>query len=366
MRRPLTLLIAFGLAAAACSGSGAVTTTTTTTTVATTTTTTEPTTTTAAPTTTSTTLPAGPVVTTLPEGFRSPINGLSPVLETSLDRRAIAVKIDNHPAARPQSGLQEADGVIELLVEAGFTRFIAVYHDNDSAYIGPVRSIRPTDSTLLPVLGAPLATSGGQPWIQNLTASRGVRIIGEGTLGMFRISSRRAPQNLYGDTTRMRTTADVRNYSDAPPVWLYDIGIWEFPEEPATEIIMRWSGDSRVVWKYEDGRYTRWNGDTPHTWVASDGSTGQIAVDVLVVLTGVRYTAGPPAGVDGDPVPAVDTIGSGQALVFAYGVVWQGTWERDAITEPFRLLNTDGTPAVVPPGVPWVSIFPGGRDINFS
>jgi hypothetical protein len=287
-------------------------------------------------------------------------------LETRLDRRAIAVKIDNHPNARPQSGLQHADGVIELLVESGFTRFIALFGDNDSEYVGPIRSIRPTDSTLLPAIGAPLATSGGQPWIQNLTASRGLRLIGEGTIGLFRIGSRVAPQNLYGDTNRMRTTADVRNYSDEPARWLFDVGLWPIPDEEATEIVFRWSGESRVVWRYEDGVYTRFNGSQPHNWRAADGNTGQVTADVLVVIKAVRYTAGPPSGVVGDPVPALDTIGQGEALVFAYGRVWQGTWERDAITEPFRLFNADGSAAAVPPGVPWVSIFPSGRDLDYS
>lgn len=363
---PVLLLVAL----AACSGTAVETTTTTvaTTTTAvttTTTTTTAPPTTTAA-TTTTTTLPGGPVVTTLPEGFRSPINGLRPEEEILLDRRAIAVKVDNHPDARPQSGLQDADAVIEILVEGGFTRFIAVFHDNDSAYVGPIRSIRPTDSTLIPVLGAPFVMSGGQPWILDLTGSRGVRMIGEGTIGLFRIASRTAPQNLYGDTTRMRTTADVRNYSDAAPRWLFDVGLWEVPDETASEIVMRWSGETRVVWRWEDGVYTRWYGTREHTWRAADGSTGQVTADVLIVIKGVRYTAKPPAGVDGDPVPAIDTIGSGEAMVFAHGRVWRGTWERDAITEPFRLVDADGSTVAVPPGVPWVSVFPGGRTIDVT
>ena len=162
MLRKSLVLVAFLLVGAACSGGSSVETTTT---VATppTTTTTLPTTTSAA--TTSTTLGTtttldSTIVTLLPEGFRSPVNGLRADLETNLDRRAIAVKIDNHPEARPQSGLQEADAVIELLVEGGFTRFIAVFHDNDSEYLGPVRSIRPTDSTIIPAIPAPFAMSG--------------------------------------------------------------------------------------------------------------------------------------------------------------------------------------------------------------
>ncbi len=46
----------------------------------------------------------------------------------------------------------------------------------------------------------------------------------------------------------------------------------------------------------------------------------------------------------------------------------EGTWERDAVDEPFRLFDADGNPAVVPPGVPWISVFPGaaGRHLVVS
>ena len=112
--RQILVLMGVCVVVASCSGGTPPTTTTTSTTTSTTTTSTTTTSTTT--TTTTTTLPTGPTVTTLPEGFRSPINGLHPELETLLDRRGIAVKVDNHPEARPQSGIQNADGMIEILV----------------------------------------------------------------------------------------------------------------------------------------------------------------------------------------------------------------------------------------------------------
>ena len=359
--RQILVLMGVCVVVASCSGGTPPTTTTTSTTTSTTTTSTTTTSTTT--TTTTTTLPTGPTVTTLPEGFRSPINGLHPELETLLDRRGIAVKVDNHPEARPQSGIQNADGMIELLVEAGFTRLIAVFHDNDTDYIGPIRSVRPTDSTLIPLLDVPLAYSGGQPWVRDLFASRSIRLIGESA--MFRISSRVAPQNLYGDTSTFRTVSDQRGYDDDPPRWLYDIGIWKFPDEAATEITIQWSTNTLVRWVYEDGKYLRFYGNTPHRWRAEDGTEGQVSADVLVTLTGRAYTATPPSGV-GTPVPATETVGSGRARVFAYGLVWVGTWERDEIDEPFRLISDDGSVAVVPPGVPWVSILPDIATLTYE
>jgi len=365
LRRTLTALTMFALVAAACGGNAAPTTTTT---AAPTTTTAVTTTTAPATTTTSTTIPDPNTVTTFPAGFASPFNGLAAEDDILLDRRAIAVKIDNHPQARPQSGLQEADAIIELLVEGGFTRFMAIFHDNDTDYLGPVRSVRPTDSTLVAAMGATLVISGGQPWIQNLTAGRGVNLIGENTTALFRIPGRAAPHNLYGDTTDLRTVADQRAYNNDPPGPLYRVDTWRIPDTPAVKISLDWSDGNVVTWLYDPDSqtYLRETNDRTSNTVDRQGNLTQINADVLVILTGEETVAFPPAGVAGSGVPEADTVGTGDAYVFARGAMWQGTWTRDAITDPFTLLNADGTEAVVPAGFPWISIFPQERSISIS
>ena len=71
----------------------------------------------------------------------SPFTGLElpPEIWLKRPRRVIAFKIDNNLNARPQSGLQEADSVMEILVEGGMTRFLAFYMDRSSSYVGPIR-----------------------------------------------------------------------------------------------------------------------------------------------------------------------------------------------------------------------------------
>ena len=57
--------------------------------------------------------------------------------------RPIAVMINNHPSARPyHSGLQDAYLAYEIIVEGGFTRYMAVYKDKNTGRIGSVRSSR--------------------------------------------------------------------------------------------------------------------------------------------------------------------------------------------------------------------------------
>ena len=92
----------------------------------------------------------------------SPFTGLElpPEIWLKRPRRVIAFKIDNNLNARPQSGLQEADSVMEILVEGGMTRFLAFYMDRSSTYVGPIRSARPTDPTLVRPYGGILVVSG--------------------------------------------------------------------------------------------------------------------------------------------------------------------------------------------------------------
>ena len=65
-----------------------------------------------------------------------PLSGVNPKGSVP-SRPALAVKVENLPAARPQTGLSWADVVYEEPVEAGITRFIAVYQCQDASRIEP-------------------------------------------------------------------------------------------------------------------------------------------------------------------------------------------------------------------------------------
>lgn len=313
--------------------------------------------TTAAPTTT-----APPTTTTTIVLPSSPLNGLPAEDPALLDRRVIAIKIDNHWNARPQSGLNQADAVFELPVEASLTRFIALFHDNDSEFVGPMRSGRPTDPTLLRPLGATFVISGAQDWVIARINAAGVPLIGEVRPETFRVGSRYAPHNLYANSELLRGRADDRSYPDDPPQKLFELG--EFAGgEPATEIFFDWSGTTQVTWKWDGNRYQRWTGGDYQTWIDGSGEeSGPIEADTLVVLFATRYTA---AGSSGSAVPAMETVGSGVALVFAAGEVRQGTWSRDTIEEPFLLEDAEGGEMIVPVGVPWINVFPDSRQVTW-
>ena len=107
---------------------------------------------------TSTTVPAVPTF---------PLLGTELTDPTVMTRPALVAKIDNHPAARPQFGLNSADIVFEENVEK-LTRFAAVFHSVGSDPVGPLRSGRTQDIDILGSFNKPLfAWSGGNSRVTN-------------------------------------------------------------------------------------------------------------------------------------------------------------------------------------------------------
>jgi hypothetical protein len=297
----------------------------------------------------------------------APLNGL-PASGLAIHRRVIAVKIDNAFSARPQSGIEQADAVMELMVEGGLSRMVGLFHQSDVRYVGPVRSVRPTDA-LLESLGATVGISGAQPWIADLVGAEGVPIIREGQVGpptMFRIRGRVAPYNLYTSTVELRREADRRGYPDTGPPELFRFGSVQYGDAPAaTTIDVSWSDPISTVWTWDGVRYRRSMGTTPHFWRDAGGNTGRMAADTLVVIFGQYYEVGAPPGVSGSIVPAMATIGSGRLLVFTMGRILEGTWSR-ANNETWFTFTVGGAELVVPPGIPWIHIIPHDRPVTWS
>ena len=84
----------------------------------------------------------------LPKTEVCPINGkfyTKQEEELWAKRRPLAVMIENHEEARPQSGLSTADVVYEAVAEGGIARFMGVFYCGiaaQSVLVAPVRSAR--------------------------------------------------------------------------------------------------------------------------------------------------------------------------------------------------------------------------------
>ena len=297
----------------------------------------------------------------------SPFTGKELPPETWLKRpkRVIAFKIDNNIKARPQSGLQEADAVHEILVEGGMTRFLAFFYDNTSKYLGPIRSARPTDPTMVRPYGGTLVVSGATAGLIPSIRELGVPVLEEQSSPvMFRISSRNAPHNLYADTELVRQRIEDRGFYflQPGPGPLYPFGLnqnnWN---DGADKITIKYSEFTTVIWKLDGDKYSRFIIDnysdnkeaTAHNFISQDGNyTDILKTETIVVIQGPLYKD------KATTLPSVLTVGVGNAYVFNQGQYIEGSWRRGDITEPFVLTDINGNDIQVPPSTQWVHILP--------
>lgn len=347
-RRSLALATVAMLGAAACSGGSEEATITT---AVETTTTSEVTTTTAAGATT-TIADAATTTTIAPDVLRQPLTGEVVDSEDDLvTRPALAVKIDNHPSARPNhSGLAVADIVFEEKVEGSLTRFAAVLHTQDADPLGPIRSGREQDVALLSPFNEPLfAWSGGNPGVTALVQSSSLTDLNwQRNAGSYYRGPGPGPHNLYSDTESLYALTPEDHPGAPAPQFVYLPEGQVFAGEPGRDVAMS-IGSIDIAWAWSDDeqRYERSQEGDEHF----DKTYGRVGAE-NVILLGVDYRQ---SSIDANAPEAV-TIGSGQVTVFSNGEYISGTWERDLETDPFRLLLDDGAMIELTPGQTWVEL----------
>ena len=285
--------------------------------------------------------------------IRSPLNGTA-VSEESLTQRVLGVKIDNHLEARPQSGIEKADLIFEIWVE-GLTRYLALFQASDVDYLGPIRSMRPTDIAIQNPLATTFVNSGGQNWVAEIAWNSSVLYFLEPE-GTFRINDRYPPHNLYGDTVALREL-DNRGDYDEPIGALWNFG--EMPQDatPATQITMTYPYNFSSSWYWNPvlNYYEKNTTGNPHYYLDSEGNAQRVSADTLIVFEMDVFTTCYGC-TSGGAVPVTVTTGSGPAWILADGKVVSGTWSREADTEWFSLQDEDGSDLKVPPGRIWVTL----------
>ncbi|HYZ98480.1 MAG TPA: DUF3048 domain-containing protein [Acidimicrobiales bacterium] len=308
-----------------------------------TTTTTVPTTTTTAPTTTTT---APPV---------APLTGRQGDFKGRLKRPALFVKIDNVSAARPQSGLNHADIVIEEPVEGNLTRLAAVFHSRNAPAVGPVRSVRTSDLELVPLFRRPLfASSGGNNGVVPQLAEANVVDVGMNVsaAGFRRSPHRPAPHNLYSSTRELYAKAP-ESPKRPKPVFSYLGRRERLPRgaKPVGGIALRFGGPevSRFTWDAASGTWLRSQSGTPHVGVG-----GRRVSPKNVVVLGINYDY---SNQRGRSVPHAVVTGKGPAVVLTRGKAVEGTWRRPTLGHPLRLVAANGkTEIKLTPGQTFIEL----------
>jgi Protein of unknown function (DUF3048) N-terminal domain/Protein of unknown function (DUF3048) C-terminal domain len=272
------------------------------------------------------------------------------------DRPALAIKVENAPEARPQTGLNDADIVFEEPVEGGYTRFIAVFQCAESPRVGPVRSGRMTDPDVLVQLGRPaLGYAGGVKAVKDSIAKAGLIDVNYivASQAYTRDDARVAPHNLYTSTralykaarSREGVPASIFAYAPELSTKAKRVGTAHLPFSSVSDVSWAWSR-RRSAW-------LRSHGTTPHE--TTDG--GQVSAANVVILE-VEVRPGHILDAAGNPSPVVTLTGSGKAYILRDGRMVTGTWDRRTLSDVTSLVAKDGSEIALAPGRTWVELMP--------
>jgi Protein of unknown function (DUF3048) N-terminal domain/Protein of unknown function (DUF3048) C-terminal domain len=276
-------------------------------------------------------------------------------------RPALAVKVENLPAARPQYGLAQADVIYEEPVEGGITRFIVIYQCNNSSRIEPVRSGRWIDPDLVSQYGAhPLFGYAGavQPVVAKIDSSSLIDVgVDRGpTTDYWRDPDRYEPHNLVTSTAVLYAEGAKEGATSTPPKPVFEFGPLPPIGTPAASVYIPYAY-SPVTWTWNPSvrLYFRSYSDTGP---ATLGGGGQISAANVVIMHMVAYPSTFVEDVNGDHETLLTLTGSGPLEVIRDGAAIQGTWSRPNLHDVTQLLDSKGRVIPLSPGVTWIELVP--------
>jgi hypothetical protein len=281
----------------------------------------------------------------------APLTGLADPSGASSKRCAITVKIDNRLEGHPKYEVDEADVVYEEVVEGGYTRLAAIFNSQAPDRVGPVRSVRKTDQSLVWPIRGIFAYSGGAPYaIASIDTAPVVRL-DETTAGplMFRDHSRNAPFNLYARVNFMYSKCGPP--VPPPPLFTYRAAHAAVGGIPAASVRVGFLSGFAVTWNWDaaSGSWKRFIFGSPE-----DVASGAQFAPKNVVVMFVNYVGGDPN--HGNEGAEAQITGTGRAIVFTAGKEITGTWSRPDKTHPARLLDAGGRVIPLTPGQTWVEL----------
>jgi len=296
-----------------------------------------------------------------------PLTGLL-VTDAAAQQHPIAVMIDDHLAARPQSGFNAASIVWQAPAEGGIPRYMLIFQSTIPAAVGPVRSSREYyiewasewHSLYVHAGGssqalATLASKGHGQWVYN-----GEYFRYAGTY-LWRVKFRVPPHNVYTDGEHLRLLAAKIGANDGPiqPVWSFA------PDAAADQ--RPTGGTITITYPYETIRYRydaatntylrfiRQTSGGPYKPQIDAADKVQVAPKNVVIL---RMFFGPLYQVDPHHRLEAHDVGHGQAWISSNGVTVKGTWSKASETAPTLLFGPDGTPITLTAGQTFVQVIP--------
>jgi hypothetical protein len=300
----------------------------------------------------------------------APFTGLL-VSPAAARRHPIAVMIDDHEGARPQSGFNAASVVWQAPAEGGIPRYMLIFQDQIPKSVGPIRSAREYFLEWAAEYRSMYVHAGGSP-----QAIATLRQYGNGRLVwnaeglrfdgsfLFRVNFRVAPHNLYTDGARLRSLATFLHVSDGTvkPTWAFRQDASDAERPGPGTITVSYPQYETIVYRYNPltNSYLRFiNGSKKPQVDAADGKV--VAPKNVVVL---RMHFAPLAGPNPKHRLEATDVGGGPAWIATGGVTIQGTWRKATVGGPTLLYAANGSRIILTAGQTFVNVMPYGYPVT--
>jgi hypothetical protein len=282
-------------------------------------------------------------------------------------RHPIAVMVDDHWAARPQSGFTEASIVWQAPAEGGIPRYMMIFAEGNPPSVGPVRSARVYFVQWAGEWKAAYVHVGGSPQAMALLAAKGqgqlVYNADQYRWGayLWRTNDRASPHNVYTDGKHLRALAakvGATPLEAAKPVWSF---------RPDAALDLRPSG-ARIDVAYSYGAFSYRYDRQSNTWRRSvngklqkDRATNVVVAPKNVVVMEVAFGS---LGAGQKGRLEAGNVGSGRAWIATNGIVVRGTWKKLSAASPTRFFNGAGKAVTLTVGQTFVQVMPTGSPIK--
>lgn len=296
-----------------------------------------------------------------PEMTTNPLDGTQ-VEKTLANRHPLAIIVENHPDARPQTGLDKASIIYEAITEGGITRYMAIYGPREADKVGPVRSMRTFFLDWAWEYNAFLAHVGG-----NIDALDRIPLEGALDLDQFALGDKaywREPRagkaiehTMFASIAKLYAVAQSKGWNMKG-----DFTSFRFispqsvtADSESQKITIDFSSPTyRVTYQYQPAsqNYLRNLAGSPQR----DALTGNPLAPTNIIIQSVTRHAGT-TRINEDSW-TFDTIGEGKAIIFYGGKQIEATWKKPDLKSRTKFYDSGGREIRFLPGQFWYEIVP--------
>lgn len=291
--------------------------------------------------------------------------------------RPIALMVDNNVNAQPQSGINSAYVVYEIIVEGNETRLMPVFKGvSDDLMVGPVRSVRHYYLDYMKENDAICSHLGQSP-----QAESDIKILGMDDINgqnydtgkartatslFWREKHKKAPHNAYTSIGSLKQISKEQGFeltSTADSVLNYveeEVNLES--NITANTVVIPYASNHKVKYVYdsETERYTRYSKGK----LQKDEATGENVTTKNIIVTLVyNYTLDDG---EGKGRQTLNNVGSATGYYITNGKATEILCKKDSRTEQTVYTYYDGTEIEVNDGNTFINIVPIDAEVSFE